>query len=300
MTIMNIPHPISDRIQVISEPEFAQTIAPIAHTYAGDKPLLIVLAERKMTSNELRQNCNGVDEAHTHAMEKPEQNVLLVSFFTPQQLKKQKPETALFLQLENAFFAQIPLGKKIALTKNTDGHDQSIAANALVRMVSTLNHTTQKYLDSTEESIADTLAIRLIEVKRVQTYFPELQNLSAKAFITELKKLNDRLLVTEVMPGKEIPGVYCDIEGTLLVDGIPQESVLAMLQEYESQGVPVTIWTLGNVAELGTVIQQAGIHYPVRSKMDYTGAIAEIVIDNDSEETFRARTKITPKTFIRV
>jgi hypothetical protein len=298
---MNISSSISDRIAVIAEPQFAQYMSGIATTYINEKPLLIVLAERKLTDSEHRQSCNGVRDALEHAEANAEQNVLLLSFFKLELLIQRKEDTALFLQLPNAFFAELPMKAELVLEKhdNTD-EVRKIAGKALASLVFALNHTTEKYVGATEESVAAMLAERAAEVKRVQTYFPELRNLSGKAFITELKKLRDALPVAEAMPGKEIAGVYCDIEGTLLIDGVLQETILAQLHDYAAQGSQVTIWTLGNVAELEPIIRNAGVQYPVRSKMDYSGAIAEIVIDNDSEETFRAKTRITPKQFIQV
>lgn len=298
---MNIPSSISDRIAVIAEPQFAQYMSGIATTYTNEKPLLIVLAERKLTDSENRQSCNGVRDALEHAEANAEQNVLLLSFFKLEQLVQRKEDTALFLQLPNAFFAELPMKAELVLERhdNTD-EVRKIAGKALASLVFALNHTTEKYFSATEELVVAMLTERAAEVKRAQTYFPELRDLSGKAFITELKKLRDALPVAEAMPGKEIVGVYCDIEGTLLIDGVLQEAVLTQLHDYAAQGSQVTIWTLGNVAELEPIIRNAGVQYPVRSKMDYSGAIAEIVIDNDSEETFRAKTRITPKQFIQV
>lgn len=108
------------------------------------------------------------------------------------------------------------------------------------------------------------------------------------------------LPVFQLMKDREISGVYCDIEGTLLVDGILQEQVLDQLEAFEAQGLSITIWTLGSLEELEPLIQGAGIRYPVKNKAHFSGAIAEIVIDDEAEEVFRAKTLITPKLYIRV
>ena len=291
---------ISDNIAVIAEPQFAQYISGIAHTYTDEKKLLIVLADRKLSQSECRTNLNGVTDALAHAESDAQQQVLLLSILPLEYVLEKKEDFALFLQLPNTFFGRIPL-TQITLEKEVDADVIKMGViKSLAGLLRTLNHTTEKYLNADEDTIHGILAQRSVEVKRAQAHFSELQGLTGKEFITELKKLCTILPIQQVMPGKEISGVYCDIEGTLLVGGSINGLVSRLLQSYEKEGLPITIWTLGNVSEFEPIIRSAGIQYPVRSKMDYSGAIAEIVIDNDSEETFRTKTQITPKQFIRV
>ena len=291
---------ISDNIAVIAEPQFAQYISGIAHTYTDEKKLLIVLADRKLSQSECRTNLNGVTDALAHAESDAQQQVLLLSILPLEYVLEKKEDFALFLQLPNTFFGRIPL-TQITLEKEVDADVIKMGViKSLAGLLRTLNHTTEKYLNADEDTIHGILAQRSVEVKRAQAHFSELQGLTGKEFITELKKLCTILPIQQAMPGKEISGVYCDIEGTLLIDGAIQEAILQQLHDFAAQGSQITIWTLGNVSEFEPIIRNAGIQYPVRSKMDYSGAIAEIVIDNDSEETFRAKTQITPKQFIRV
>ncbi len=291
---------ISDKITLIAEPAFAQYISGIARTYTNEKSLLIVLADRKISMSEKRTALNGVAEALAQAEANAEQNVLLLSTYALEYILEKKEDFALFLQLPNAFFGRIPLTELTLEKKGDVDAVKAAAVKGLAGLLSVLNHTTEKYLNGNEDAINRILTERIVEVKRVQAHFSELQGLSGKGFITELKKLCMLIPIKQAMPGKEIFGVYCDIEGTLLIDGAIQEAVLEQLHNYAVQGSQVTIWTLGSVSELEPIIRSAGIQYPVRSKVDYSGAIAEIVIDNDSEETFRAKTQITPKQFIRV
>jgi haloacid dehalogenase-like hydrolase len=114
-----------------------------------------------------------------------------------------------------------------------------------------------------------------------------------------IRKAN--MALPEKMSG-EISGVYCDLDDTLLMqDGSINQETLALLQEYETAGKKVIIWTGGNLqiaAEklTGTVLER----FELRSKYDYTGASAEIVIDNVSVEKFYLQYKITPRNYRRV
>ncbi len=296
---MNTPSRISDNISLIAEPSFSEYASYLIGSYTDNEPLMIVVAEHSIGGCALSE-FKGIADALEAAEADLTQKVLLISTLQLSTLLLQNTDLALFLRLPNAFFARLPFAKITFEKAEYTDVMKAQAVKSLTNLVRTLNHATEKHLHDNGEVIDQMLMQRNAQVKRIQSHFPELHNLTGKDFITELKRISTELPIKKAMPGKEISGVYCDIEGTLLIDGAVQRAVLQQLHDYEAQGLPVTIWTLGDIGELEPIIRNAGIAYPIRNKMDYSGAIAEIVIDNDSEETFRAKTQITPKQFIQV
>lgn len=113
--------------------------------------------------------------------------------------------------------------------------------------------------------------------------------------------VNSKAYLLEKMTG-EIAGVYCDLDDTLLMrDGSVNLEMVGLLEQYRAEGKTVRIWTGGELAEArgriaGTVLEA----YQLVSKYDYTGAIAEIVVDNVSIEKFMVQYGIKPKNYVRV
>jgi hypothetical protein len=110
-----------------------------------------------------------------------------------------------------------------------------------------------------------------------------------------------RLDLQEKMQG-EITGVYCDLDDTaMLQDGSINAEVLKMLEQFTAEGKNVMIWTGGNLDEAKAKIAGTALEkFPVVSKLDYTGATAEIVIDNVSVEKFCLQYGIKPQKYVRV
>lgn len=290
---------ISEQVSVLAESGFVNHISAIVNTYQGERQLAIFLAEHSLDGP--RDHFNGISQALHYAKAHPEEDILLLSFLAVEDfLRINNHKIPLLLSLPNCFFDRLPLNK---ISLNGYQNNETIkqrTGKSLDVIVSSLNHTTYRHLNDSEESIRSALVERAEQVEILRHYFSELRHLEGREFISKLKDLNDEILIEEVMAGQDIFGVYCDIEGTLLINDMLQEEVLNKLNAYSEQGLTVTIWTLGDVEHYSRLIGSMGIKYPVRSKMDYFGATAEIVIDDDSEESFRAKTKINPKKFIRV
>lgn len=102
------------------------------------------------------------------------------------------------------------------------------------------------------------------------------------------------------MKGGKIFGLFCDIQGTLLVENKINKKVLSVLKKYERDGKKITIWTDGNPITYEKILYSMGVMYPVKSKFDYSGGVVEIAIDDMDQYTFSAITKITAEYFIKV
>lgn len=134
-------------------------------------------------------------------------------------------------------------------------------------------------------------------LKKAQKSFPALE--SIEQMLDFVLGVDTNL--PEVMKGKKIDGVYVDVDGTLLTqDNQLNQSVIDRLKAYEAEGKDITVWTGGNVTEKKQQLSKLWIDWPVVSKYDYAGAIAEIVIDDLDQSRFITQSKICPQLFINV
>ncbi len=95
--------------------------------------------------------------------------------------------------------------------------------------------------------------------------------------------------------GVSFPGVFCDIEGTLIRDDKKNEALLSELGAYTSNK-PVNLWTGSDVKRFGNL----DVPYPVLSKHDYRGAKVELAIDDLPLEEFENTFDIRPENFRKV
>lgn len=135
-------------------------------------------------------------------------------------------------------------------------------------------------------------------VQKARTAFPSLADLSDSDVLTFVRdSIADRPLVRE---GEIVAGCFCDIEGTLVVDGLVVPHVLIYLQSLEADGWSVALWTDGDLDELGELLHTQGVNYPLHAKADYAGATVGRAVDDFDLAAFVARTKIRPQSFIHV
>ncbi len=195
--------------------------------------------------------------------------------------------------------AEAVKSSRASLPKN---NDQSQSAEAKVRRdiqartLSTLRHDLGHALRD-NATIDQPRYDRLIAQARTEfDIAPKATDKSVEEFI-----INTKLDIKDVFRG-EIPGVYCDIDDTLIhADGTRNDETIKLLTEYEAQGHKVHIWTGGAIIEARQKLEKIGVtQYPLLSKLNYAGATAEIVIDNVSSDKFYFQTHITAKKFIRV
>jgi len=237
-------------------------------------------------------NTESIELAENLYRKNNQNKILLISTFTLGWMQKNFPEIDLLLAKENIKFLRFPFGRgalvlKLRETKNEENtgvqlqelNDKKINEVA-TRLMHILDREPQKVMSEAKE------------------YFPALVGKSDKEIIDFLQ--NIRQNVPEVMKGQNIEGVFCDIEGTLFNGEELNNSTLEKLKELEAQGKTITLWTDGDIGSLQTLLDKEGIKYPLMSKIDHAGASAEIVLDNDDQNTFSAKTKIFAKKFIKI
>lgn len=105
--------------------------------------------------------------------------------------------------------------------------------------------------------------------------------------------------VNSIYAGKYFPGVFCDIEGTLLKDGLINEAVLKTLQSL-SISKPITLWTGGDVDSLKTDLIARGITWKLVAKPSFTGAEVESAFDDEEFDVFFEKYQINVRDYTKI
>jgi hypothetical protein len=155
---------------------------------------------------------------------------------------------------------------------------------------------------------------------RVSSHFRRRSEGSGKAIASAVAEVRERLNLTGTdeeiaakienfrrdndgssFAGKFFPGVFCDIEGTLLVDGEVDNEMLERLQ-YLSKTKPITLWT-GAVLDMQNIqkkLLKNGITWKLVSKVSFNGAEVEMAYDDEEFDTFFDKYKVKVRTFLQV
>jgi hypothetical protein len=113
------------------------------------------------------------------------------------------------------------------------------------------------------------------------------------------KEVNQIAGVKNVAGDKVLPGLFCDIEGTLILGDKVNSDMLSILKK--TQDKPVTLWTGGNVEDVRKILNRHGINnFPLVSKDVFRGCKVEIVYDDLTKKEFCRQYDIKAKTYIKV
>ena len=104
---------------------------------------------------------------------------------------------------------------------------------------------------------------------------------------------------SSIFAGKFFPGVFCDVEGTLIKDGEINIEMLTKLKEL-SRTKPITLWTGGNVEELGKILAKNSIKWKLISKRDLTGAEVETSYDDEDFYVFFEKYGVKVQNFNKI
>jgi len=239
-----------------------------------------------------RQDFVDVDIAENIISKNEAEKILMYAFSDLDSIRQSKSKIDLLLSKENIKFLRLPFTPEDAINAVRNQASEQISGERLQQ--------------AQDKEIGQKVSLWLHIVDRdpqkvtseAKEFFPALVDKSDKEIIDFLQ--NIRQNVPEVMKGQNIEGVFCDIEGTLFNGEELNTATLEKLKEFEAQGKTITLWTDGDVSNLQKLLDKEGIIYPLKSKVDHAGASAEIVIDNDDQNTFSAMTKIYAKKFIKI
>lgn len=104
---------------------------------------------------------------------------------------------------------------------------------------------------------------------------------------------------SSIFAGKFFSGVYCDVEGTLIIDGEINISMLAKLKKLAGKK-SITLWTGGKVDDLKKILLKNGIVWKLISKSDLTGAEVETAYDDEDFSVFFEKYGVKVKDFNKV
>jgi hypothetical protein len=83
-----------------------------------------------------------------------------------------------------------------------------------------------------------------------------------------------------------IPGIFCDVEGTLVYEGIVNQTIVDKLEKL-SKTKAVSIWTGGETKEAEKMLYNLGVNkWPVLSKYDFAGCRVETIFDDLPKKKF--------------
>lgn len=247
------------------------------------------------------QHCHGVTIALDWLRKNPKAKVVLYGALPMEYLRLRKPEIDIVLKHDNARFIEMPFALEAfasIFTKRAEVSSTEYKVTDEVQKYLSVIFHDLRYVPNWDTAAAYADQKFQSTMEKVRDYFPSFAQSEPSAIIEFLKSVSDSR--EEVMKGVKLSGVYCDVEGTILVEGKLNLSVVTRLQEFEQQGKTVTLWSDGNIEKLKQTLLSLGVTYLLKSKFDHAGAIAEIVLDDQDEYTFGARTKISAETFIRV
>jgi hypothetical protein len=179
-----------------------------------------------------------------------------------------------------------------------------------IRLPFTADELLEKYkslVDDNKEE--DLLAIELNKITTYEKRMGEIQHRvkhrlddpsEAAWGITEVRKLDiagsDEELIEliknfeystkdSIFAGKYFPGVFCDIENTLIRNYQVNQKMLDILLEHSSKK-PITLWTGGDIKSVQKLLLQSNITWKLVSKNDFAGAEVEIAYDDLEEAIF--------------
>lgn len=100
--------------------------------------------------------------------------------------------------------------------------------------------------------------------------------------------------------GQVFPDVCVDVEGTLLDEARNLREATVQKVTQLAQGRPVTVWTGGDVAEIGRLIRERGIEWKLASKYSLAGARVHAIIDDLPADQFTSDYNVDCDVYVQV
>ncbi len=129
----------------------------------------------------------------------------------------------------------------------------------------------------------------------------ELQEIAPDNFLAIIEKAHEARL-KKTGNAKITAGVFCDVEGTLLIQGALNKPLANYLSCLHEKGVPVTIFTGGDIEKLTRELITRGfseVLLPIRKKDEFFGHCLEVLIDDTRADyqPFAAENFFLPEEF---
>lgn len=125
---------------------------------------------------------------------------------------------------------------------------------------------------------------------------------SADEVRMQLEALRDSMkesAISSVSNGGVIPGVFCDVDGTLLMGDELISGSLERLQKIAGKRM-IMLWTGGDLEKAKQRLMAVGIGYALMAKYDFAGCTVEVAIDDAPAAEIERVYGIKAEEFIRV
>ncbi len=224
----------------------------------------------------------------------PEKPILLFGFSNEEELKN-NIKIATVLARNNCVYIKLPC--KIELIKDAikelGTKSQGQTAVALEEFANLQEIKRQvgyiKHLKCYKEGITDEI-LKLAEEKLGWKG-------SGTEIVDRLANFQPKKEIAKNFGGKTIPGVFCDIEGTLFDwDGNLNQEIVSMLEKYEAEGKTVCLWTGGDLKNISIKIKK--LKWQLLSKYAFENCRMEIIIDDLPEKELQKEYGIQAEYYI--
>ena len=109
--------------------------------------------------------------------------------------------------------------------------------------------------------------------------------------------------INSVLAGRFFPGIFCDVEGTLIIDGKVNEELFFKLTEL-SLKKNITLWTGGDVEKTRELFTRPNydinIFWNILPKTYFTGAEVEVAFDDEEYSVLFEKYGVKVREFIKV
>ena len=225
----------------------------------------------------------------------PKKPILLYGFSSEKTLKKISVKLAAVMARNNCIYIKLPCKLELIkdaikeLMKSSHGHT-AVALQELANLQETKKRVGYiKHLDCYKEGNFEEV-LKLVKEKLGWEG-------SSDEIISRLANFRPEKEIARSFGDKAIPGVFCDIEGTLLDwDGNFDQKIVSMLEKLETEGKTVYLWTGGDPNEISLKVK--GLKWQLLSKYDFEGCLVEIIIDDLPENKLRKEYGIQAEYYI--
>jgi hypothetical protein len=268
-----------------------------------DGELLLIFAESKLADQSgRRSDFFGLNFASNIIEVK---NPIILFSFLPEEFfvsSDKADKFNAFMAKKGCGFLQLPFGPEQILSKynellNTEKEEDLLAIE--INRINTFETEMAKIQHSSYRSVGvSSDRDKEIVVKAVSEARKLGLSGSDEEIINQIINFK-RQPKNSIFAGKFFPGVFCDLEGTLLKDGIVDNIMLELLRNF-SKEKPITLWTGGDVQELKKILIRNNITWKLVSKYDLAGAEVEMAYDNEDFSVFFEKYAIKVRNFNKV
>lgn len=273
------------------------------HLSSEEGEFFFVCAEyQRPGHNDELSDFKGLDVALTL---NPDKSPIIFCSFMPESYFTSKDFSSRFHALmakKRVAFMQIPFTPDMIVVKYKeligDKKEEDLLAIEINRInqfeikISTIRHDFGRYFKENSDYAKQMTSKAVTQAREVGLIGSEEEVIEQIMNFKHLPK-------NSVLAGKFFPGVFCDVEDTLLQGNSINQTMFGLLKNF-SEEKPITLWTGGDIEKLGKILAQNGITWKLVSKYDLAGAEVEIAYDDEDFSVFFEKYGVKVKNFNKI